>query len=257
MRVLVWNMNKQKRAWDYLRGHAKEFDVALLQETRDPRLMADPRWSSVVWRPKAGPPGSRRTLWGSAVIAPSLELEGYEPNEAFPWLGELAGSVAVARSSGSPTWFASLHTHASPVPQAVLDLHSWADAPLCAPNGTVWEQDLIPFELHRLFAGETFLWGGDLNSAEAMDDLGFVGGNRRLREIWREAGSRDLRGRFCTEEQQTFFRPNRRPYQLDHVFADPLTESRVLDWRVDTPAIAATPAFSDHAPIVVELERCN
>ena len=81
--------------------------------------------------------------------------------------------------------------------------------------------DLIPFELHRLFAGQTFLWGGDLNSAESMDDVpGFSGGNRRLREIWADAGSRDLRLRFFAEEQQTFFAPNRRAYQLDHAFGD-------------------------------------
>ena len=114
--------------------------------------------------------------------------------------------------------------------------------------------DLIPFELHRLFAGRSFIWGGDLNSAESMDDVkGFAGGNRLLREIWGAAGSHDLRRRFFAEEQQTFFAPKRGPYQLDHVFADAATEARALDWRVD-PEPATTQRVSDHAPIWVELD---
>ena len=44
LRVLVWNMGngfgstaaKHARAWEYLRGSNERFDVALLQETRDP-----------------------------------------------------------------------------------------------------------------------------------------------------------------------------------------------------------------------------
>jgi endonuclease/exonuclease/phosphatase family metal-dependent hydrolase len=115
--------------------------------------------------------------------------------------------------------------------------------------------DLIPFELHRLFADQAFIWGGDLNSAERMDDVaGFSGGNRRLREIWAEAGSCDLRRRFFTEEQQTFFAPNRAAYQLDHVFGDAVTAGRVVDWRVDTEPVLSQPSLSDHAPIWVELQ---
>src|SRR5687768_17569905 len=118
-------MNNQTRAWDYLLRNAATFDVALLQETRDPRAWVEGQWSSVVWRPKWAKPDSRRTLWGSAVVAPSLELEGYEPDDAFPWLRQLEGSVAVARSTGDPTWFASVHAHASRVPVVLLDLHAW------------------------------------------------------------------------------------------------------------------------------------
>ena len=115
--------------------------------------------------------------------------------------------------------------------------------------------DLIPFELHRLFADQTFVWGGDLNSAVSMDDVpGFSGGNRRLREIWAEAGSCDLRMRFFSEEQQTFFAPKSGAYQLDHVFADAATEARVVDWRVDTEPVLSDPSLSDHAPIWVELD---
>jgi exonuclease III len=255
MRVLVWNMNKRRRASDYVRRNAANFDVALLQETHDPLSTLEDQWRSVIWRPYSREHGSRLARSGTAVIAPALELEPYEPGEDFPWLKKLDGCVAVARSAQQPTWFASVHAQASPVRPEILDLHPWDNVPLCTPGRYVWQMDLIPFELHRLFAGETFLWGGDLNSAESMDDVaGFSGGNRRLREIWAEAGSRDLRLRLLAKEQQTFFAPNRGAYQLDHVFGDAGTEARGLGWRVDTGPVTSSPTLSDHAPIWVELE---
>lgn len=263
MRFVVWNMHngfasseeKDKRAWQYLRKNREKFDVALLQETRDPRPWAHRHWSSVIWSPKYDTPDSRRPLWGSAIVARSLELEEYEPDERFPWLKELRGSVAVARTPGDPMWLASVHAHTKPIPQARLQMHPWEQVPISTPDGSVWETDLIPFELRQLFGEETFLWGGDLNSAETMDDIPmFVGGNRQLRKTWREAGSLDLRLRFYDEEQRTFFRPNTRPYQLDHVFADAATERRVVSWRVNSRPATAVPPYSDHAPIVVVLD---
>jgi Endonuclease/Exonuclease/phosphatase family len=255
MRVLVWNMNKRRRAWDYVRRNAANFDVALLQETHDPLSSLEDQWRSVIFRPYSRELGSRLARFGSAVVAPLLELEPYAPGEDLPWLRKLDGCVAVARSARDPTWLASVHLQASPVRQEILDLHSWHEVPLCNPGRHVWQMDLIPFELHRLFAGQTFLWGGDLNSAESMDDVpGFSGGNRRLREIWAGAGSCDLRLRFCAEEQQTFFAPKRGAYQLDHVFGDTQTEARVVDWRVDTGPVTSTPTLSDHAPIWIDLE---
>ena len=115
---------------------------------------------------------------------------------------------------------------------------------------------MIPFELRRLFGDETFVWGGDLNSAEGMDDVrSFAGGNRQLRENWKQAGSHDLRRGFFDEEQQTFFRTGNKPWQIDHVFADAATRDRVSDWRVDrTPVVEYKPPLSDHAPILVDIE---
>jgi hypothetical protein len=255
MRVLVWNMNKRRSAWQYVRSNASSFDVAMLQEAHDPLSTLEDQWRSVIWRPYSRAAGSRLAHWGSAVIAPTFDLEPYEPSQEFPWLRQLDGCVAIARWAKEPTWFASVHAQASPVSPEVLALHPWKHVPLCTPGRKVWQMDLIPFELHRLFAGRTFLWGGDLNSAENMDDIRtFAGGNRRLRQIWREAGSRDLRKRFFADEQQTFFAPNRGAYQLDHVFGDAATEGRVVAWRVDTEPVLSQPTLSDHAPIWVDLQ---
>jgi endonuclease/exonuclease/phosphatase family metal-dependent hydrolase len=122
-------------------------------------------------------------------------------------------------------------------------------------NGTIWETNVVPHELHRLFGSETFLWGGDLNCDPKMDDRRwFAGGNRRTFEIYQEAGSFDTRTRFHSTHQQTFFRPGTGRYQLDHVFVDRITERRVTNWAVDPyPATSAAP-LSDHAPILLTLD---
>jgi hypothetical protein len=120
MRVLVWNMGNggpgnsdanHERAWRYL--DEQEFDVTLLQETRKPPAWAYERWSSLVWRPKYARNPSGRALWGCAAVGRSIEPQEYEPDDAFPWLQELAGSTAIARTQDEPRWLASVHLHAS------------------------------------------------------------------------------------------------------------------------------------------------
>ena len=260
MRVLVWNMKgafgcsdaSHTAAWSYLRD--QPFDVALLQETRDPADYAD--WCSTVWRPKYAKSSSGRTLWGTAVVSRSVDLIEPQIDDTSAWLRELQGSTAIARIDGNPTWFASVHAHAAQIPRAKLKELGSEQVPVSTPDKSIWETDVIPFELRRLFGNETFIWGGDLNSAVVMDDNPrFTGGNGKLRETWNEAGSHDLRLKFFEDEQQTFFAPRRKPYQLDHVFADAATAARVTDWRVDlNPVVEFEPPLSDHAPLIVDFD---
>lgn len=120
---------------------------------------------------------AQRTLWGSAVIARSLELEEPEPDGSLPWQRELRGSVAVARTSGDPTWLASVHAFTKPISESRLQAHPTEDLIPSAPDGTIWETDLVPLELRRLFGEDTSIWGGDLNSAVIMDsNPSFVAG---------------------------------------------------------------------------------
>jgi len=88
-----------------------------------------------------------------------------------------------------------------------------------------------------------------------MDDIGwFLGGNRRLLEIYAEAGSRDIRTRFHDDYQRTYYKSGKGPYQLDHVFADSHTEACVTSWHVDDRPATAREPYSDHAPIIVALD---
>lgn len=155
----------------------------------------------------------------------------------------------------TPTWLASVHAHASKIPKNLLATNPHRDVEPVTRDGSLWELDLIPFELHQLFLDESYIWGGDLNSAGTMDDVpNFLGGNRKLRQMWLEAGSVDLRTRWLEQEQQTFFRPGNRAYQIDHLFSDAATESRVTAWSVDRRPVEVEPPLSDHAPVIVELE---
>jgi endonuclease/exonuclease/phosphatase family metal-dependent hydrolase len=260
VQIVVWNMGnggpgnsaeKHARTWSYLLD--LDFDVALLQETRDPRPDYSAELRSIVWRPKYES-RSRRPLWGSAVVARTLELEAYEPADNYPWLNHLRGSTAVARSATEPAWFASVHLHDRRIQQEALAALPWADVPLTTRDKSLWETNVIPHELRHLFADDTFLWGGDLNSAIGMDSKRwFAGGNERLREVWKAGGSVDLRLDFFPAEQRTYFHPSHDHYQLDHVFADATTARRVTSWRVDVDAADCELPYSDHAPVLVEL----
>ena len=243
-----------ERAWRYLLEE-QQFDVALLQETRRPPDWASDHLRSSTWSPKYATAGRNRPLWGCAVVSTSLELLAFEPPAEYPWLRERAGSVAIARAKGDPRWFASVHFHASQIPAEQVWRHTVDGIQISTPNGTVWETDVLPHELHRLFGHDTFVWGGDLNADPRMDDVPgrFVGGNRRCFAAYETAGSRDTRARFHDSYVQTFFKAGRRAYQLDHVFADAGTEARVTGWRVDERPATSTEPHSDHAPVIVEI----
>lgn len=150
----------------------------------------------------------------------------------------------------------SVHLRASKIPDEVLASHSIEGVELTTPDKSVWEMNLIPLELKRLFAEKTFVWGGDLNTDPRMDDKsGFLGGNRRLFQIYAESGFYDTRMRFHNSYQQTYFTARTGEYQLDHVFADARTERRAIGWQVDRQPAMQQPQYSDHAPIFIALDE--
>jgi endonuclease/exonuclease/phosphatase (EEP) superfamily protein YafD len=263
VRLLVWNMGSgspgvspgYEDAWRYL-CERDDFDVALLQETPEPPSWVRDEGGSYVWRPKYANRRHRRRLWGSAVIARSMQLQPFEPDGQHPWLQALPGSTAIARSQDDPGWLVSVHLHARRIDQSLLDSVPLDGIEVTTPDGSIWETNVIPQELHRLFGGETFVWGGDFNSDPRMDEIGppFIGGNRRCFEIYSKSGSVDARARLYDEYQRTYFAPRRRAYQLDHVFVDEQTSKRVVAWYVDESPAKAEPPLSDHAPILVQLK---
>ena len=120
---------------------------------------------------------------------------------------------------------------------------------------SVWEANVIPHDLHRLFANDTFIWGGDLNTDPRMDDFsGFAGGNRRMFDIYREAGAHDTRTGFHRDYQQSFFRKGiRLGWQLDHLFADAATNAKTTSWNIDPAPAVGEGRCSDHAPMAVTM----
>lgn len=67
----------------------------------------------------------------------------------------------------------------------------------------------------------------------------------------REAGWVDIYRRFHDSEGRTWFRRTDQPYQLDHVFCDSTTATRVRSCEIEAYP-AAVLSVSDHAPVVIE-----
>jgi len=262
VKVLCWNMGvgsvgrwvaRHAAAWEHLA--TLDFDVALLQETRRPPAWADRQWASMVWVPRSAAPRSPARLWGCAIVSRRRVLHEWVPDESFPWLRERRGAAAVARWDDDPTWLASVHFVAARIEKDALDRVPLGDVELTTRDRSVWETNVVPHELHRLFAGATFLWGGDLNADPRMDDISyFLGGNRRMFDGYVRAGAADTRAQLHEEYQRTFFGARSGPYQLDHVFADAATAARVTDWHVDAATAQGDQLLSDHAPILLELD---
>lgn len=262
MKIVCWNMGvgsvgrwvgRHAAAWDHLA--TLDFDVALLQETRRPPEWAADRWRSIVWVPRTTDARSPARLWGCAIVARTAVLHEWTPDDSFPWLRERRGAAAIARADGSPAWLASVYFMAGAIPAETLARVPLGDIEITTRNGTVWETNVVPHELHRLFRGSTFLWGGDLNSDPRMDAIrGFAGGNQRTFDGYVRAGAIDVRSRLHSDYQRTFFGQRSGHYQLDHIFADPATAARATDWCVNTAVVEAGEPFSDHAPIELMLD---
>lgn len=256
IRVVVWNMaggygyqaERHDAAWRYLAD--LEPDIALVQEAVPPRWAAK-HWAGMVAAQKY--PGSR-IPWGSAVLTREGPLERFVTSSETPCLDFVWGGTVVARSPWlDGRWLISIHSKAESKHPSQYPPHMMAAVRLCHPE-KVWEVELAAADLESLLVGQQFIAGGDLNSS-----LGFDANYGRRTNVTqfanlRAAGFNDLRLPFEAEEQQTYFKRGRRPYQLDHVYGDAATLDAARSWRV-IPEPAAELRLSDHAPIELTIDQ--
>jgi endonuclease/exonuclease/phosphatase (EEP) superfamily protein YafD len=230
-------------AWAWLKGQRP--DVALLQEVVTP---TDEEWGNVIHSRKYA---NSPVVWGSAVLTSEPLVRSYEATFEYPWLSELGGSVCVGQpgADGAP-WLVSIHSNAYPLSAERLAGRQDRVARRCHPE-EIWEVEAIAQDLEGLLRGERFIVGGDLNSSLLFDEVNRYDFNKLLFENLTAAGFVDTRPRFSAAEVQTYYKPNRRPYQLDHVYADPVTEASVTSWRVDPSPVQL--GLSDHAPIILDI----
>lgn len=256
MKVLCWNMaaafgsnlQRHAEAWAWLNDQAA--DVALLQEAV-PQEDAVQGWGTVVFRPKY-------KNWGCAVLVRAGGYEAWEPSPQEPWLGRIGGAACVAKPvDGHGIWLASVHSDAASFEEINKRYPDWyGDLPprnnvLRCSEAAMWEIEVIAAELRPVLDDSHFVLGGDLNSARLFDD--HPGGeNERLFANLHAQGYVDTRPRHSAQEVRTYFKEGRRPFQLDHVFADRDTESTIASWRV-LEAPAGSLGLSDHAPIEILL----
>lgn len=256
MKLLSWNMgaaygfrgNKHVAAWEWL--NAQDVDVALLQEVV-PRPEFTSAWGSIVWV-------NKYQNWGSAVLAKTPGYVQWTPSDAQPWLRRMGGAVAVAQPADEDgLWFVSVHSDASSFehthkryPGTYGDLPS-RDGILRCSEREMWEVEPMVRELRPVLNQQQFVFGGDLNSSLLFDN-GRDDANARLFENIKTQGYLDLGSRQGASEDQTYFKPRTRPFQLDYLFGDERTEARVASWRVLTE-VAEELGLSDHAPIEIVL----
>jgi endonuclease/exonuclease/phosphatase family metal-dependent hydrolase len=153
-------------------------------------------------------------------------------------------------------WLVSVHSSAGAYKAAEFEmLPPLEEVARCSTDGSeLWEIEVIAHELRDVLHGQPFVLGGDLNSALAFDKNYGGRENERLFANLAEAGFVDVRPRHQPAEVQTYFKARTRAYQLDHVYADSLTESRVESWTV-LSEVARELGLSDHAPILVALRE--
>lgn len=252
MKVIAWNMgggygyrhDRHDAAWRYL--ELQDPDVALLQEAVPPSW-AYRCWAGVVAAPKY--PGGR-IPWGSVVVTKTGPLDAVLPTARTYWLNELWGGTVTACARGlGGILLTSIHSKAESRRPSEFAAKRMATVARCH-SGKVWEIERALADLAPLLAGRPFIAGGDLNSSLLFDSIYRRRTNAKLFANIADAGLHDLRAPFHEDEQQTYFKRGRRPYQLDHVFADQSTVARAKGWSVLREA-ATELELSDHAPIEI------
>jgi hypothetical protein len=256
VKVLCWNLggafgrwrddpDLRDRAWHWIA--ALDPDLALLQECVPPTWACD-RWT-ILTLPYM--------YWASALVArPSLGLHAIAVAGDTP-LGRFGSYLATGEievADGPSLLVASVHTRAAEAPDWVTgDLDRAAIAR--STVGVPWSND-VAFDGYRsLVQDRRFLVGGDWNTARYIDadgtsdPAGAEFFSRAAAAGWSEI---TLDGDGC--EGKTWYGSGApRPYQPDHVFADPGTAATLRGSFVEAYPVERL-GLSDHAPLVLDLD---
>lgn len=233
--------------WDVLMG--LDPDVAILQEVRTPQrvygghLHLNPTrrgWGTAVWS------GDEFSSVGEVPTGETVEIERE--------LGAVRGYVASAEIEGPTASITVVSVHAYParVPDEYLEDLDLTDL-IVPPAKDVWPGDIL-WRLTRGLptGGRSAILGGDWNTARLFDETYGPRGNHEFFVRMSETGWFEAIRKFSDTEVQTYFRPGRGEYQLDHVFLTEDLYSNLSSAEVVTTAEVLS--ASDHAPIVLEID---
>lgn len=256
MKILTWNMAgagfhsklKHAEAKEWL-IHEAVFDIALLQEALPITDVGNSFIANIFAKRlhRKGPESG----WGNAILSRSVSLHQQPILAPRPWTEIVNNCTVVAYSEEINLWIANVHSNAKPIQSAPL-IDFKADGGAHCHDTKYWEVEVVAHFLRDQLIDERFVFGGDVNSSLLLDKVYRHSNNARLWKNLEMQGFYDLRlGHFKTE-QQTFFRNNTHPYQLDHLFGDETTKKSTSSWEVLTH-VARDLQLSDHAPILVEI----
>jgi hypothetical protein len=253
MKIVTWNLGAafgpyvqwHERAWHWLA--ALDADLAFLQECVPPAWAAD-RWT-IVTLPFQ--------YWASALVAkPSLGLRAIDPGKET-LLGRFGSYLATGEidvAGGSSLLVASIHTRAAEAPGWVTEGHNRSDIARSSVR-VPWSNDVAFAGYRSLTAGRRFIIGGDWNTARYHDLEGnpnVEGAEFFSRAV--EAGWVELSVDPAGREGRTWYGSDSpRPYQPDHVFADPTTAATLRSQSIEAYPVERL-GLSDHAPIVLEFD---
>ena len=224
MRVITWNLGfwqhktHHNEAWDYLRNEIKP-DLALLQEVSPPKL---PENEHILFR-------VIHEGWGTALYTRGMPLKELK-FKTHP------GRVAAAQVEG-----------ASGKKIVLVSIH----APIIGNRVFPYLEQIFD-EIESLVANQTFIVGGDLNTARLAEKVWPGHGHGPFFERLAKSIFFDSVHKFHSEEQQTIFRPGQRyPFQDDHIFVSHDLAEQVRSCNVLNNE--ATRSFSDHIPVLAEI----
>jgi hypothetical protein len=234
-------------AWRWLTTEV-DFNVALLQESTPPQWISE-EFPVVIHSPKYPRTGKR---WGNVIICREDSYRQFRFNSDYPWLEKISGATTVAQPNDpGGIWLINMHSNASPLPQELFQALHNLRVTHCHPS-KIWEVEVATNFLGPILEGKRFVFGGDLNSGYLFDTVYRYDNNKILFENMRHQGFIDLRLAHSDAEQQTYFKKNKGPYQLDHLFGDAKTADSTIHWEV-LAHVARDLELSDHAPVIVEI----
>jgi exonuclease III len=262
-RVVSWNMNHWQRSeeerrasWSYLEEHLKP-DVALLQETVPPE-----HDDKVVFR--EGGIGDRRP-WSSAVVSYEAPLKPITKVKS-----QYGGKVELLRTSPGSVAIAEVKLSRTQ-PLVAISVYGLIDQGYAITTMHRIVSDLTPL-LDRVDTKKRIVLAGDFNLSTQLsppDRERHRNFFDRLEQfdlvdlIADTAGSRpSLEGCPCEDEPCRHVRTHIRardkdpkPWQDDYVFVSRALREKVTSCEVRGAGDPDPWQFSDHCPIVVELEE--
>lgn len=266
MRIVSWNMAHRANhgeAWGWLMGSLNpKPDIILAQECFEPKKL--PKGYNALW--EYAYPNSRQQ-WGTALVT-SLPMKASPLLDLDDWLSKLPTKESEALGCGSYSggWVAaaeielpsigvglvaSVHNPSQPFQRERLRGIDISEMKL-QKSKDLWLLDVLFYFLKKRL-GTPLLVGGDFNYSRLLDQPYERGNNEFFDRIEREGFQRLHKGQptHPTKDVQTFFRKRGRPHQLDYLYADASIAKRVRScWVVSYKEVEA---FSDHAPLVVDL----
>jgi tetratricopeptide (TPR) repeat protein len=234
-----------ERAWHYLLSLAP--DIAVMQEA------CPPKWVNDIGNLHFLP---TRRGWGTAIWTPHVILE----QSALPACEEAAICAPILKGY---TATATVSVSKNLI-MTVMSVHAWAghvprkdaegmnlDGVQLKLNPHLWPADLV-FACARNLAhkGTRFIIGGDWNTALLFDTTYGPRGNEEFFNRMEQSGLHNAHGKFHSQEEQSYFKKGKGPYQLDHVFCDQDTLDQLT--MCDVRSMWPVQELSDHAPLVVE-----